>query len=136
MKQNAIQISMINNSNNSNQRLKEIRLLACDEEVLDEADDILGDELVELNRRSKYCYTATEIGKTFGIEGRDLNSFLADKDIIRWVHGQWQLTKRYQHMGLTEKRYRYVHGLNGRRKLESYLVWTEEGRAFIKRMIY
>ena len=37
MKQNAIQISMINNSNNSNQRLKEIRLLACDEEVLDEA---------------------------------------------------------------------------------------------------
>jgi hypothetical protein len=39
-------------------------------------------------------------------------------------------------MGLTEKRYRYVHGLNGRRKLESYLVWTEEGRAFIKRMIY
>ena len=32
MKQNAIQISMINNSNNSNQRLKEIRLLACDEE--------------------------------------------------------------------------------------------------------
>ena len=115
---------------------KEIRLLACDEEVLDEADNILGDELAELNRRGKYCYTATEIGKMFGMEGRDLNSFLADKGVIRWARGQWQLTRPYQHMGLTENRYRYVHGLNGRRKQESYLVWTDEGREFIKEMVY
>ena len=39
-------------------------------------------------------------------------------------------------MGLTENRYRYVHGLNGRRKQESYLVWTDEGREFIKEMVY
>ena len=46
---------------------QEIRLLACDKEVLDEADDILGDELAKLNRYSRYCYTPTEIGKSFGI---------------------------------------------------------------------
>ena len=61
---------------------QEIRLLACDKEVLDEADDILGDELAKLNRYSRYCYTPTEIGKSFGIEGRDLNSFLADRGVI------------------------------------------------------
>jgi hypothetical protein len=72
----------------------------------------------------------------FGMEGRDLNSFLADKGVIRWARGQWQLTRPYQHMGLTENRYRYVHGLNGRRKQESYLVWTDEGREFIKEMVY
>ena len=49
---------------------QEIRLLACDEEVLNEADDILGDELAKLNRYSRYCFTPTEIGKSFGIEGR------------------------------------------------------------------
>ena len=68
---------------------KEIRLLACDEEVLDEADLIIGEELEELNRASAHCYTPTEIGKVYGIEGRDLNSFLADKGIIRWACGQW-----------------------------------------------
>ena len=45
---------------------QEIRLLACDEEVLNEADDILGDELAKLNRYSRYCYTPTEIGSSAG----------------------------------------------------------------------
>ena len=119
----------------STQRPKEIRLLACDEEVLDEADDILGEELAKLNRNSRFCYTPTEIGKPFGLEGRDLNSFLADRNIIRWARGQWRLTQKYLHQELTADRYRYVHGKDGRRKLESSLVWTEKGRQFVLDMI-
>ena len=46
-------------------KIQEIRLLANDEEVLDEANDILAEKLEELNRRSRYCYTANEIGKEF-----------------------------------------------------------------------
>ena len=117
------------------QRQKEIRLLACDEEVLDEADDILGEELAKLNRDSRFCYTPTEIGKPLGIDARDLNSFLADKNIIRWARGQWRLTQKYLHRELTEDRYRYVHGKDGRRRLESSLVWTEKGRQFVLDMI-
>ena len=92
------------------QKIQEIRLLACDEEVLDEADDILGEELEKLNRESRFCYTPTEIGKAFGLDGRDLNSFLADQEIIRWARGQWQLTQKYLHRELTANRYSYVHG--------------------------
>ena len=117
------------------QKIQEIRLLACDEEVLDEADDILGEELEELNRESRYCYTPTEIGKAFGLDGRDLNSFLSDQKIIRWARGQWQLTQKYLHRELTANRYSYVHGRDGRRKLVSRLVWTEKGREFIMDMI-
>lgn len=106
-----------------------------DEEVLDEADDILGEELDELNNRSDSCYTPTEIGKPFGLEGRDLNSFLADQGIIRWGHGQWELTKNYLHRGLTENRSVYIHSRNGRRKLVSRLVWTERGREFVLNLI-
>ena len=113
------------------QRPKEIRLLACDEEVLDEADDILGEELAKLNRYSKYCFTVSEIAKHFNMDGADLNSFLADKKVITWARGQWRLTQKYKHMELTEDRYKYVHELDGRRKLISYLVWTEKGRQFI-----
>ena len=117
------------------QKIQEIRLLACDEEVLDEADDILGEELEKLNRESRFCYTPTEIGKVFGMDGRDLNSFLADQKIIRWARGQWQLTQKYLHRELTANRYSYVHGRDGRRKLVSRLVWTEKGREFIMDMI-
>lgn len=117
------------------QKVQEIRLLACDEEVLDEADDILGDELAGLNRNSRYCYTPTEIAKPFGLDARDLNSFLRDQKIIRWANGQWRLTQKYQNQDLTDDRYRYVHGADGRRKLVSSLVWTEKGRAFILNII-
>lgn len=112
------------------------RLLGCsDEEVLDEADDILGEELDKLNSRSDACYTPTELGKPFGLEGRDLNSFLADQGIIRWGHGQWQLTRQFANKGLTEDRHVYIHGRNGRRRLVSRLVWTERGRDFVMNLI-
>lgn len=117
------------------QKVQEIRLLACDQEVLDEADDILGDELTKLNRHSRFCYTPTEIAKPFGLDGRDLNSFLRDQKIIHWERGQWRLNKKYQHQDLTEDRYRYIHSADGSRKLVSSLVWTEKGKEFILNII-
>ena len=105
--------------------------LPTPEDVLNEADAILGEELDELNRRSDCCFTPTEIGRLFGIEGRDLNSFLADHNVIRWDGGQWRLTPRYENQGLAENRCFYYHGRNGRRKMESRLVWTEKGRKFV-----
>ena len=112
------------------------RLLGVsDEEILDEADDIIGDELDELNRASDGCYSPTEIGKPFGLEGRDLNSFLCDKGVIRWSKGQWRLTPKYLHQGLTEDRSFIYHDRNGHRKTQSRLVWTEKGRDFVLGLI-
>jgi phage regulator Rha-like protein len=114
----------------------EIKLIAAnDEEVLNEADVIIGEELDDLNKYSDNCYTPTEVGKLFGMDGRDLNSFLADKGVIRWGHGQWQLTPDYLHRGLTENRSFIYHGRNGQRKTQSRLVWTEKGREFINDLI-
>ena len=113
-----------------------VHLLGCtDEEVLDEADDIIGEELNELNRYSDDCYTPTEIGKPFGLEGRDLNSFLCDLKIIEWGKGQWQLTPKFKHQGLTENRSIVLHGRNGRRRTVSRLVWTAKGRDFVLSMM-
>ena len=146
MQQTAIQISMINNINNNHNnyggqqpqkhKKQEIRLLANDDEVLDEADEILGDELARLNRYSRFCYKPSEIGKTFGMSGADLNSFLADKRIIYKSCGEWKLARKYQHMGLTDYFFKYKHDRNGRRKLVKSLVWTNEGRQFLLDIIY
>ena len=115
---------------------QEIRILVSDEEVLDEANDILAEKLEELNRRSKYCYTANEIGKEFGMDGADLKSFLADRNVICKVRGKWQLMRPFFHMDLTEKRYSFYMGGDGHLRLKSQLVWTEQGRAFIRELVY
>lgn len=112
-------------------KIQEIRLLASNEEVLDEADEILGDELARLNSRSRYCYKPSEIASAFGISGADLNSFLADRKIIYKSCGQWKLAKKYQHMNLTDYFFKYKHDRHGRRKLVASLVWTERGREFL-----
>ena len=117
------------------QHPQEIRLLACDEEVLNEADEIIGSELEDLNKYSKYCFTPSEIAKLYGIEGRDLNSFLCDQGIIRRVNGEWELTPKYLHRDLTEKRHTVYYDSKGQRKMRKRLVWTETGREFIKKLI-
>ena len=109
-----------------------VLLLGCsDEEFLEEADDIIGEELQELNKYTANCYSPTDIGKVYGMDGRDLNSFLCDIGIIRWTHGQWMLTPKYRNQGLTETKSFIYHGNNGRRKTQSRLVWTEKGREFV-----
>ncbi len=109
-----------------------VLLLGCsDEEILEEADDIIGEELQELNKYTVNCYSPTDIGKVYGMDGRDLNSFLCDIGIIRWTHGQWMLTPKYRNQGLTETKSFIYHGNNGRRKTQSRLVWTEKGREFV-----
>lgn len=118
------------------ERIQEIRLLINDEEVLDEADEILGEELTRLNRHSRYCYKPSEIAKMFGMSGADLNSFLADSHIIYKSCGEWKLVRKYQHMDLTDYFFKYTHDRNGRRKLVKSLVWTEEGRQFLLDIIY
>ena len=102
---------------------------------MDEADDIIGEELDELNQRSDDCYTPSEIGKPFGLEGRDLNSFLCDQGIIQWAKGQWMPTRKFMNRGLTENRSVVIHGRNGRRRTVSRLVWTAKGRDFIMNII-
>lgn len=118
------------------EKIQEIRLLINDEEVLDEADEILGEELARLNRYSRFCYKPSEIAKTFGMSGADLNSFLADSHIIYKSCGEWKLARKYQHMDLTDYFFKYTHDRFGRRKLVKSLVWTEEGRQFLLDMIY
>ena len=132
MKQTAIQINMINKKS----KIQDVRLLANDEEVLDEADEILGDELARLNRYSRFCYKPSEVAKVFGMSGADLNSFLADSHIIYKSCNEWKLTRKYQHMNLTDYFFKYTHDRNGRRKLVKSLVWTEEGRQFLIDIIY
>ena len=109
------------------------KMVDCD--VVREADQMIAEELKELNRHSKYCYTATEIAKTYGMKGNDLISFLLDCRIIKKVNGDYIPTSKYQNQGLTSYRYSMKYNQQGHRKIKMSLVWTEKGREFLKELI-
>ena len=58
-----------------------------EEEIVNKAEEIIAEELEEKNRKSRFCYTPTEIAKLYNMSGSDLNSFLKDQGIIRKLEG-------------------------------------------------
>ena len=106
-----------------------------DNKVVQEADQMIAEELKELNRYSKYCYTTTEIAKLYRMKGTDLTSFLKDKKIIKKVNGDYMPTARYQNQGLTAYRYSLKYNQHGVRRIKMSLVWTEKGREFLRELI-
>ena len=106
-----------------------------DNDVVKEADQMIAEELKELNRYSKYCYTAAEIAKSYRMKGNDLTSFLKDRKIIKKVNGNYMPTARYQNQGLTSYRYSLKYNQHGQRKIKMTLVWTEKGKQFLKELI-
>ena len=113
----------------------QLLLESCDEKILDEADNIIGEELQELNKHCAHCYTPSEIAKVYGLESRDLNSFLRDMGIIRWTNGQWMPTAKYRNQGLTETKSFIYYDYKGNRKMQTRLMWTKKGKEFIDSII-
>ena len=82
------------------------------------------------------CLTVTEIAKELDMEARDLNSFLRDAGIQRWKQGQYRLTPQYEGRGLTHDRlFIYYSTKDGKKKHQTYLVWTPKGLEFIRSLI-
>ena len=113
----------------------QLLLESCDEKILDEADNIIGEELQQLNKHCAHCYTPSEIAKVYGLESRDLNSFLRDMGIIRWTNGQWMPTSKYRNQGLTETKSFIYYDYKGNRKMQTRLMWTKKGKEFIDSII-
>ena len=111
--------------------------LGSDDEILEKADNIIAEELEELNRDSKYCYTSTEIAKMYNgrMQGNDLISFLVDRKIVRKINGFYELTRKYSNKGYDAYRYSVRYNCHGLRRLKKTLVWTEAGREFLKKLI-
>ena len=106
-----------------------------DEDVLEMADDIIAEELEELNRDCKYCYTSSEIAKPYGLSANDLLSFLTDKGIVRKMNGHYELTRKYRNLDLAKYRYSVEYNSRGLRRKKPTIVWTDAGRQFINEMI-
>ena len=111
-------------------------LLVTDQDVIHEAEIIIGRTLVSFNQHADGCITASDIAKAIGMEVKDLNSFLTDKKIQRWARGKYHLTPEYEGLGLAQDRLFIYYSKDGKQKERTYLVWTTKGAEMINKMIY
>ena len=110
-------------------------LLVTDQDVMHEAEVIVGRTLVSNNQHADGCITTKDIGKVYNLEARDLNSFLVDKGIQKWQRGQYRLTPEYEGRGLAQDRLFIYCSKDGKQKERTYLVWTPKGAEMIERML-
>ena len=110
-------------------------LLVTDQDVMHEAEVIVGRTLVSNNQHADGCITTKDIGKVYNLEARDLNSFLVDKGIQKWQRGQYRLTPEYEGRGLAQDRLFIYYSKDGKQKERTYLVWTPKGAEMIERML-
>jgi phage regulator Rha-like protein len=111
-------------------------LLITDQDVMHEAEMIIGRTLVSFNQNADGCITASDIAKAMGMEVKDLNSFLTDRKIQRWKRGQYHLTPEYEGLGLAQDRLFIYYSKDGKQKERTYLVWTQKGAEMIDKMIF
>ena len=111
-------------------------LLVTDQDVIHEAEIIIGRTLVSFNQHADGCITASDIAKAIGMEVKDLNSFLTDRKIQRWTRGQYRLTPEYEGLGLAQDRLFIYYSKDGKQKERTYLVWTPKGAEMINNIIF
>ena len=99
-------------------------LLVTDDDVMNEAERIVGHTLQRENQGDNGCLTVTEIARELDMEARDLNSFLRDMGIQRWKQGQSH-----------DRLFIYYSTKDGKKKRQTYLVWTPKGLEFIRSLI-
>ncbi len=112
------------------------KLLVTDQDVMHEAEMIIGRTLVSFNQNADGCITASDIAKAIGMEVKELNSFLTDKKIQQWKRGQYRLTPEYEGLGLAQDRLFIYYSKDGKQKERTYLVWTQKGAEMIDNIIY
>ena len=101
-------------------------------EMVEVANKIVARTIARSNLPADDCFTATQVAESLEVDVKQLNHFLVDKGVMYWSYGRYKLTAKYADCGYAEFRQFHYRGLKGDRKLRPYLVWTKQGKDFIK----
>ena len=101
-------------------------------EMVEAANKIVARTIARSNLPADDCLTATQVAESLDVDVKQLNHFLVDKGVMYWSYGRYKLTAKYADSGYAEQRKFHYHALNGARKQRPYLVWTKQGKEFIK----
>jgi anti-repressor protein len=81
--------------------------------------------------QSTGLFTATQIGKDYGLSGQEFNKLLNQVKIQYKQNGQWLLYARYHDRGYTGSETIPIKHKDGRPDSKINTKWTQEGRLFL-----
>ncbi len=102
-------------------------MLPSKEEIVQSANQIVGEELRRENKVAEKCLTATEVAKQWGMKVKRFNRLLVDAGIQKYQNRGYCINEKYEGMGLTEYRLFKGYTLDGKPKNVYYMVWTPLG---------
>ena len=105
-------------------------------EIVHNAEQIMQRTIAHENLPADDCFTATQVAESLEVDVKVLNHFLVDKGVMYWSYGRYKLTAKYADCGYAEERKFHYHALDGARKQRPYLVWTKQGKEFIKSLFH
>ena len=106
--------------------------MLTDSEMIEVANKIIARTISRANLPADDCFTASQVAESLDITANILNHFLVDKGIQFWNGSRYKLTAKYSDCGYAEERQFYYYALNGDKKQRAYMVWTPQGKEFIK----
>ncbi|WP_294748896.1 BRO family protein [uncultured Prevotella sp.] len=106
--------------------------MLTESELVEAANKIVARTIARSNMPADDCLTATQVAESLDVDVKQLNHFLVDKGVMFWSYGRYKLTAKYADCGYAEERKFHYRALNGARKQRPYLVWTKQGKEFIK----
>ena len=107
-----------------------------DSEMVEVANKIMACTISRANLPADDCFTASQVAESLDVTANILNHFLVDKGIQYWNGSRYKLTAKYSDCGYAEERQFYYYALNGDKKQRAYLVWTPQGKDFIKSIFH
>jgi len=105
-------------------------------EMVEEANKIIARTISRANLPADDCFTASEVAESLETTANALNHFLVDKGIQYWNGSRYKLKAQYTECGYTEERMFHYYALNGDKKQRPYMVWTPQGKEFIKSLFH
>lgn len=104
-------------------------------EIVERAFSIMQRTISRENLPAEDCLSMSDVARFFGLEAKELISFLRDKQIIKRVGGRYVMTPRFADLGYDSSRTHHSFSLDGHPKVRSYLVWTPAGKDFVEKVI-
>jgi len=107
------------------------RCLPSPQEIVQMADEIIGEGLRMLNEPAEDTLTATQVAKTFNMTTLNFNAVLRDMGIQYRRHGRWNLSDDLQGRGYTAERTHVSYSLKGEKRVKVYMTWTLRGLRYL-----
>ena len=105
-------------------------------EMFEAANKIVARTIARSNLPADDCFTASQVAESLDITANMLNHFLVDKGVQFWNGSRYKLKAQYADCGYAEERMFHYYALNGDKKQRPYMVWTPQGKEFIKSLFH